>query len=69
MSKIYTNGNILEARMEENQEDKHNIDRIISIGVLCNDSRLDVEGKIKKEILLIELLFYMEKRILLIKIY
>ncbi|WP_243894312.1 HAD-IC family P-type ATPase [Clostridium haemolyticum] len=48
VKKIYTNGNILEARMEENQEDKHNIDRIISIGVLCNDSRLDVEGKIKK---------------------
>ncbi|KLU76100.1 cation-transporting P-type ATPase [Clostridium botulinum] len=48
VKKIYTNGNILEARMEENEEDKHNIDRIISIGVLCNDSRLDVEGKIKK---------------------
>ena len=46
--KIYTNGNILEARSDEDEDNKHNIDRIINIGILCNDAHINSDGKIVK---------------------
>ncbi|KGN02476.1 cation transporter [Clostridium novyi A str. 4570] len=46
--KIYTNGNILEARSDEDEDNKHNIERIINIGLLCNDAHTNSDGKIVK---------------------
>ncbi|EDS76394.1 cation transport ATPase [Clostridium botulinum C str. Eklund] len=46
--KIYTNGSIIEARSDEDEDNKHNIDRIINIGLLCNDAHTNSDGKIIK---------------------
>lgn len=40
---VYTNSKLIEASQEEIEEDKDNLDRIISIGLLCNDSKINSE--------------------------
>lgn len=45
---FFSNGKIIEANSQEIEENKDNIDRILNIGVLCNDARVNNEGEVKK---------------------
>ncbi|MCY6354838.1 cation-translocating P-type ATPase [Clostridium sp. ZS2-4] len=45
VSKLYTNGRILEDNYEQNEENKDNVDRILNIGLVCNDVKRDIDGQ------------------------
>lgn len=44
VSKVYTNGKIFEDNYEQSEENKDNMDRILNIGLLCNDVKRDIDG-------------------------
>lgn len=65
---FYTNGKIIGTTEEEIEENKDNLNRIINIGLLCNDSRINSEDKkgnlIEKAIIRYGLSRSIEKNIL-----
>lgn len=44
ISKLYINGEIFEDNYEQSEENKDNMDRILNIGLLCNDAKRDIKG-------------------------
>ncbi|MCY6371840.1 cation-translocating P-type ATPase [Clostridium ganghwense] len=48
VDKIYTNSMILENDSEQIEENNHNVDRILNIGLLCNDTKRDMNGEVVK---------------------
>ncbi|QGU95519.1 cation-transporting P-type ATPase [Clostridium bovifaecis] len=48
VKKLFSDGEIMEINSESLEESKDNIDRMINIGLLCNDAKVNDAGKIDK---------------------
>lgn len=48
VKKLFSDGKMIEINSESLEESKDNIDRMINIGLLCNDARMNDAGKIDK---------------------
>lgn len=48
VSKLFCGENIIDADLENIEENKDNVDRMITIGLLCNDANVDRDGKVYK---------------------